>query len=228
MQFIARISLLRGFDSYALREMASIPLDYQVILICIFLAFLSGSIPFSVLLARYMVGADLGQIGDGNPGAANAWRAGGTRVGMLAVVLDFLKGALPVAATRYLGGVNSWELVPVALAPVLGHAFSPFLGGRGGKALAVTFGIWCGLTLYEAPLVLGLCMILFYFAQTVDAWAAILAILGLGVYLVIRQADAVLLTIWLGNFVILVWKHRHALHEPLRLNPRRIPRFGPG
>lgn len=191
-------------------------------LLWILFAFLSGAIPFSAILTRRFARTDIRQIGDGNPGAANAWRAGGTRVGILAVVLDFLKGALPVAAARYLGGVKGWELIPLALAPILGHAFSPFLRGRGGKAIAVTFGIWCGLTLYEAPLVLGLLMILFYFVQKVDAWGAILAMLGLGAYLIVRQADAVLLVVWLGNFVLLVWKHRHALRQPLQLSPRLL------
>jgi glycerol-3-phosphate acyltransferase PlsY len=188
-------------------------------LIWAFIGFISGAIPFSVLLARRFAQQDIRRVGDGNPGAANAWRAGGWRVGVLALVLDFLKGALPVGLARFLVGVDGWALVPVGLAPVVGHAFSPFLRGRGGKAIATTFGIWCGLTLYEAPSVLGVCMILSYFAQTVDAWGAILAMLGLGVYLLARQAGAVLLVIWSGNLAILVWKHRRALREPIRLSP---------
>ena len=188
-------------------------------LIWAFIGFVSGAIPFSVLLARRFAQQDIRRVGDGNPGAANAWRAGGWRVGVLALVLDFLKGALPVGLARFLVGVDGWALVPVGLAPVVGHAFSPFLRGRGGKAIATTFGIWCGLTLYEAPSVLGVCMILSYFAQTVDAWGAILAMLGLGVYLLARQAGAVLLVIWSGNLAILVWKHRRALREPIRLSP---------
>ena len=188
-------------------------------LIWAFIGFVSGAIPFSVLLARRFAQQDIRRVGDGNPGAANAWRAGGWRVGVLALVLDFLKGALPVGLARFLVGVDGWALVPVGLAPVVGHAFSPFLRGRGGKAIATTFGIWCGLTLYEAPSVLGVCMILSYFAQTVDAWGAVLAMLGLGVYLLARQAGAVLLVIWSGNLAILVWKHRRALREPIRLSP---------
>ncbi|HEX9072593.1 MAG TPA: glycerol-3-phosphate acyltransferase [Pseudolabrys sp.] len=188
-------------------------------LIWAFIGFISGAIPFSVLLARRFAQQDIRRVGDGNPGAANAWRAGGWRVGVLALVLDFLKGALPVGLARFLVGVDGWALVPVGLAPVVGHAFSPFLRGRGGKAIATTFGIWCGLTLYEAPSVLGVCMILSYFAQTVDAWGAVLAMLGLGVYLLARQAGAVLLVIWSGNLAILVWKHRRALREPIRLSP---------
>lgn len=187
--------------------------------------FLCGAVPFSVLLARLTTGADIRRVGDGNPGAANAWRAGGWRVGAPALLLDFLKGALPVGAARYLGGVDGWELVPIALAPVFGHAFSPFLKGHGGKALAVTFGIWCGLTCYEAPLVLGLFMVLFYSAQTADAWGAVLAMLALGAYLVTRQADSVLLAVWLGNLAVLIWKHRRALCQPIRLRPRVLRLF---
>lgn len=186
------------------------------------LAFLSGAIPFAAILTRQFARADIRRIGDGNPGAANAWRAGGWRIGGIAVVLDFLKGALPVGLAFFAAGIRGWEVVPIALAPVAGHAFSPFLRGRGGKALAVTFGVWCGLTLYEAPLVLGGFMLLFYFTQSVDAWNAILAMLGLGAYLVARQVDAFLLTIWLGNFALLFWKHRGALREPLRLRPRLL------
>ncbi len=186
--------------------------------------FLCGAIPFSMLLARLTTGADIRHVGDGNPGAANAWRAGGWRVGAPALLLDFLKGALPVAAARYTG-VHGWELIPVALAPVFGHAFSPFLNGGGGKALAVTFGIWCGLTLHEAPLVLGLFMVLFYSAQTADAWGAVLAMLALGVYLTARQADSALLAVWLGNLVVLIWKHGRALGQPIRLRPRVLRLF---
>lgn len=192
------------------------------------IGFFCGAIPFSVLLARLYAGADISRVGDGNPGAANAWRAGGWRVGAPAMALEFVKGAAPIAAARFLGGARDWELVPIALAPVLGHAFSPFLSGRGGKALAVTFGIWCGLTLYEVPLVLGFFMVLFYLVQTVDAWGAILAMLGLGVFLGVRQAEPYLLIVWLGNLVILIWKHRHALGQPIRLRPRLFKLLGQG
>lgn len=195
-------------------------------LIWVLIGFISGAIPFSALLARRFAQQDIRLVGDGNPGAANAWRAGGWRVGVLALVLDFLKGALPVGLARFLVGVDGWALVLVGLAPVVGHAFSPFLRGRGGKALATTFGIWCGLTLYEAPSVLGVCMILSYWAQTVDAWGAILAMLGLGAYLLARQAGAVLLLIWFGNLAILVWKHRHALREPIRPSTRLLKLLG--
>jgi glycerol-3-phosphate acyltransferase PlsY len=181
-------------------------------------AFAAGALPFSAWLARALAGADLREVGDGNPGAANAWKAGGWRVGLAALLLDFLKGALPVASARY-AGLPAWPLAAIALAPIFGHAFSPFLGWRGGKGLAVTFGVWTGLTLAQAPLALGLCMALFYLCLSADAWAVLAGMAGLLAFLLAAQAEAPLLAVWLGNLGVLAWKHRRELRQPPRLRP---------
>lgn len=117
-------------------------------------SFLMGSLPFSVWLGR-LADADPRVIGDGNPGTANAWKAGGWRLGLPVLALDFFKGVLPVALARWSWGWSGWTLVAVTIAPVLGHRFSPFLGGRGGKGLMTLLAVWTGLTLWKAPLVLG-------------------------------------------------------------------------
>ena len=62
------------------------------------LAFLCGSVPFSLLLGFWVLKLDVRRYGDGNPGAANVIRAGGWRVGIPAVFLDSLKGAAPVGS----------------------------------------------------------------------------------------------------------------------------------
>jgi glycerol-3-phosphate acyltransferase PlsY len=181
--------------------------------------FISGSLPFSVWLGRAFARADVRQIGDGNPGAANAWRAGGWRVGAVTLLLDYFKGALPVGAAHFIVGVSGWPLTFVALAPILGHAFSPFLNFRGGKGLTVTFGVWSGLTLAQAPLVLGLFMALFYFTVSVDAWAVVLSMTGLLAHLLIQQLDPTLLAVWFGNLAIILWTHRLELPQRPRLKP---------
>ena len=66
------------------------------------LAFLCGSIPFSLLVGFWLLEVDIRRYGDGNPGAANVIRVGGWRVGMLATLLDSFKGAAPVGAASYL------------------------------------------------------------------------------------------------------------------------------
>ena len=183
----------------------------------ILLAFLSGSLPFSVWIGRLALHTDIREIGDGNPGATNVWQAGGRLWGMLAVVLDFAKGAVPVAVANHWLGLAGWGLTAVALAPIFGHAFSPFLHFRGGKALAVTFGIWTGLTVWLAPTVLGLAFALWLTILKKDAWAVLLGLVTLLVVLLLVEANSVYLWVWLGNFLILAWKHMGRLQKSQRL-----------
>jgi chlorobactene glucosyltransferase len=72
------------------------------------------------------------RFGDGNPGRASAWRAGGWRLGFPALLLDYLKGALPVGLAHYVAGLSSWMLVPLSLAhrwrwPVLSAAIGQYM-----------------------------------------------------------------------------------------------------
>lgn len=188
--------------------------------------FLLGAIPFSVCLGWLMLHTDIRRYGDGNPGAANAWRAGKWKVAAPALALDYLKGAVPVGLAHFKGDISGWGLVVVALTPVLGHAFSPFLRFRGGKAVAVTFGIWSGLTLWEAPTVLGLFCAILVWAQSVDAWSVMLSMLGLLAYLLLRQVDGFTLAVWGGNALILGWKHRHDLRQRPQLRPSMLRLLG--
>lgn len=175
------------------------------------IGFGAGSIPFAVILGYWIARTDVRRYGDGNPGTANAWQAGGAAVGLAVMFLDMLKGALPVALAHFVYGLHGWALVPVALAPVAGHAFSPFLRGRGGKAVAVTGGVWIGVLPGEALAVQATLLVLGYAVQTVSAWAVIFSMTGFLIYLVLRGADAALLALWVGNLAILLWKHRQEL-----------------
>lgn len=176
-------------------------------------AFLSGSLPFSVWVGQLALRTDIRRYGDGNPGATNVLRSGSRGWAALALLFDSLKGAIPVGLAYFWAGLTGWPLVVVALAPVLGHAFSPLLGFRGGKAVAVTFGLWTGLTLWEGPTVLGLALGLWFVIVAVDGWAMLLALFSLLAYLLLARPEPDLLTIWIGNTLILTWKHRADLTQ---------------
>jgi glycerol-3-phosphate acyltransferase PlsY len=100
-------------------------------------AFLIGAVNPATILAT-ILGKDLRHAGSGNPGATNAGRVLGARWGVVVGVLDVLKGLLPVLlAEHFLGTVTAlW----VGLAVVLGHIWSPFLKGQGGKGVATSLG----------------------------------------------------------------------------------------
>jgi acyl phosphate:glycerol-3-phosphate acyltransferase len=172
------------------------------------LSFLCGSIPFSVWLPKILRRTDVRRFGDGNPGATNAFRAAGVAVGLLALLLDVSKGAAPVGLAYFNLGYRGLPMALIATAPVLGHAFSPFLRFRGGKALAVALGVWIGLTLWRMALP-ALLLILFWKALLdVDGWAVLLTLAGMLVVLLVWMPDPLLLVVWAGQVVILAWTHR--------------------
>lgn len=174
-------------------------------------AFLAGSIPFSVWLGRLALRTDIRRFGDHNPGATNVARAGGWQLGTLVLILDMFKGALPVGLAWYWGDLSGWALTPVALAPIFGHAYSPFLGFRGGKALAVTMGVWGGLTLGQGPLALAVLLLLWYAIVAIDGWTVLLTGLTFGAYLLLTEAEGYLLAVWAVNILLVAWKHRSDL-----------------
>jgi glycerol-3-phosphate acyltransferase PlsY len=182
-------------------------------------AFFCGSLPFSVWLGKLALRTDIRQFGDANPGAANVFRAGSKGWGTIAILLDILKGAIPVGLANYAAGITDWSLALIAIAPIAGHAFSPFLRFKGGKAIAVSLGIWCGLTLYQVPLVLGLILGIYIALFTNNGWATVLGFANLIVYLLIIAAPAWMLGVWLGNLIIVVYKHRADLKHPTALRP---------
>jgi glycerol-3-phosphate acyltransferase PlsY len=177
-------------------------------------AFLAGSLPFSLWIGRLALGRDVREVGDGNPGATNVLKAGGAKWGALALLLDLLKGAIPVGLANFVFGFEGLALVVIALAPVAGHAFSPFLRFRGGKAVATTGGIWSGLTIWEVPTIGGLLLAFWYTFIAESGWAVVLTMLSIIAYLLLTHADPLLLIVAAGNLALLAWKQRADLRRP--------------
>jgi glycerol-3-phosphate acyltransferase PlsY len=182
-------------------------------------AFLCGSLPFSVWLGRLLANRDVRQYGDGNPGATNALRAGGWRVGLAALLLDISKGALPVGLAYQEFNIQGPVMVAIALAPCLGHAFSPFLGGRGGKAVAVIFGVWIGLTWFTVPLSGLLMLVLGYTFLVVDGWSVVGSVVGFAIAILLFHSEPAFWWVLGGHGLLLAWKHRRDLTRPPALRP---------
>ena len=124
------------------------------------LAFLLGSIPFGLLLGK-LKGIDIRQHGSGNIGATNVFRTLGKKPGILCLFLDFCKGLLPVIIADRLvpdGSMGQSIEVCTALAAILGHNYSPWLGFKGGKGIATSAGALAGLI---PPIALVVLVIIF-------------------------------------------------------------------
>ena len=114
--------------------------------------FLLGSILFAYEVPRIWKHIDIREVSeDGNPGTFNAFLFGGVGCGVLVLLLELLKGFLPVYYCSMRAGRDSLLFSGVLAAPVLGHAFSIFHKGKGGKGIAVSFGVLLGLFPWWMP-----------------------------------------------------------------------------
>lgn len=177
--------------------------------------FFLGAIPFSIWIGRYIVGRDIRNYGDHNPGATNVLRAGGYAPFALALFLDISKGALPVGLAYYVLGIQNWQIVPIALAPPLGHAFSPFLKLQGGKAIATILGVWIGLTIWVIPLVGTILLVIWSLSVRPSGWAVLLTLVGILLFLLVWNPIPTFIAVLMGHSLLLIWKHREDLrHKP--------------
>ena len=152
---------------------------------------LLGSFPFSLWIGKILLHKDIRGFGDGAPGATNVARAGSRILFVIAALLDAFKGTAPVWLSQMLSGIAGWELAAVAMAPVVGHAFSPFLNFRGGMGMATTFGVWLGLTGWPGPVVMALCIGFMFVIQKNWVWASVV---GMIIFLII-------LMVWPDPFI---------------------------
>jgi glycerol-3-phosphate acyltransferase PlsY len=154
--------------------------------LCPLLAFLMGSIPFGLIIAK-IKGIDIRQHGSGNIGATNVLRVIGKKYGITCLLLDALKGFVPVAIAVNLiqiigrpvqvplGLPETWTLIlpatdaltaqiahiATALCAVLGHNYSPWIGFKGGKGIATSAGVLLALMPFAVLLLLVIWLLLF-------------------------------------------------------------------
>jgi glycerol-3-phosphate acyltransferase PlsY len=167
-------------------------------------AFVVGAIPFGVLIARRR-GVDIREHGSGNIGATNVTRVLGARAGAIVLLLDALKGALPTAAALAAHAVASTTAL-VGGAAILGHCFSPFLRGRGGKGVATAFGVFLVLAPALAALAVGVFIVVLRITR-VPALGSLAGVLAISVVLVARDAGP-FAALACATTVLLVYTHR--------------------
>jgi glycerol-3-phosphate acyltransferase PlsY len=130
-------------------------------------AYCIGGIPVGLLLARGR-GIDLRQVGSGNIGATNVYRALGAKYSLLGFVLDVLKGVVPVLVAGHLLRVGDWWVGGAGLAAVVGHCFSPYLRLKGGKGVSTSLGVALALHWPAALIALGVWLPLMAVTRTVS------------------------------------------------------------
>lgn len=129
---------------------------------------LCGSLLFSRYLPRKLKHVDVEALSqDHNPGTANAMKYAGVKVGILCLLGDIFKGTIPVHMAVHMGLLTGSLFPLIMAAPVFGHAYSLYHRGKGGKAIAVSFGVMIGLLPIHSELLVMLCALYLFFSLVV-------------------------------------------------------------
>lgn len=176
-------------------------LFYSVILATF--AFLLAGCPFSVWVGKWLLHKDIRSYGDSNPGATNVFRAGSILAGALAIFLDSVKGFPFVYLARNYYFLSDLSVLAIATCVLLGHAFSPILKFRGGKALAVTLGILLAIPQYDLLLTLIIFIFIAFLLIKSDSWRVIFGSVCSCIYFVITTGIS--FTSMLALCILAIW-----------------------
>ena len=183
-------------------------------------AYLIGSLSFAVIVSRVMGLHDPRTYGSGNPGATNVLRSGSKPAAIATLLLDALKGWLPVALVHWFGrpyGLGDGTLAAVGLAAFLGHLYPVFFRFQGGKGVATALGVllgisgWLGLATALTWLIIA---VFFRFSSLASLVAAVFAPIYyvlFGGVLWYTEGPVTAAIVAMG--LLLIWRHRENIQR---------------
>ncbi len=176
-----------------------------LIALLVLAGFFVGAIPWGVIVAKQR-GVDIRAKGSGNIGATNVARVLGVADGLLVLVLDAGKGALiTLVATRADG--DRWVIAATGFAAILGHCFSPFLGGRGGKGVATALGVF--VVIAPTLALVAIAVFLVIAGRTrVPALGSLGGIAAAAAYAIATNAPTPIQGLAIATAALLVYTHR--------------------
>lgn len=145
-------------------------LDYGILLIFAVGSYFIGGLSPAVAISRKIGGFDVREVGSGNAGSTNILRSMGWGFAVMNLVLDALKGAIPVLLARLLpaGQVQNLAMVIAGLAAVMGHNFSVYMKFKGGKGVATSLGVIVAISPAVAAIGLGVAILVILITRYVS------------------------------------------------------------
>ncbi|NNE80361.1 MAG: glycerol-3-phosphate 1-O-acyltransferase PlsY [Silicimonas sp.] len=182
-------------------ELSSSPIMLIVVAI---LAYLAGSVPFGLIVARLTGLPDPRTIGSGNIGATNVLRTGSKPAALATVLLDGTKGLIAVVVGRVIAGEDAAQVA--ALAAFLGHIFPIWLNFKGGKGVATLLGALVGLAPLLGLIAMGAWLFTFFVFRYSSLSALLAALVTPPVAFLIGMREMIVLLLVMA--LILAWKHK--------------------
>jgi glycerol-3-phosphate acyltransferase PlsY len=187
-------------------------------------SYVVGGIPFAYLVGRVFFRTDVRTHGSGNVGATNVYRTFGPVPGVLVLLLDMLKGFVPVAVAAQVGPASwgDWIMISASLAAVLGHTFTPFLGLSGGKGVATAAGALIRLTPLSVAVLLPLFLLLTIPTGIISLGSVVIAALYPVSVLVFYADRPAVVTFSIAAAMLVLWRHRTNIRRLFRGEEKRL------
>jgi glycerol-3-phosphate acyltransferase PlsY len=131
-------------------------------IVFIAMSYVVGAIPFGYLIVKLFYKTDIRQHGSGNPGATNVWRTFGKKPGAVTLAFDILKGVVPVLAARRFFPDQSGMALACGMSAIIGHNWSLFLRGKGGKGVATSIGVFLALIPFPSLIAVAVFLAVFF------------------------------------------------------------------
>jgi len=180
-------------------------IDLLTAALLVAVSYLIGGIPAAFIGGKIQRGFDIRDHGNGNVGTVNAVRTLGMRSGLLVLAADGAKGAVVIGIGR-LAGVSDYSLFAMAIAVTAGHNWSPYIGFKGGKGVAVIFGISLAmapvLSMMAGPIVFAI-----YFATRSWVWAFGGGIIAINAIFMFTGAPTLCIVLCLVLSVLVIATH---------------------
>ena len=204
-------------------------MTYLYASVAVMLAYLLGSLSFAVIVSRCMGLKDPRSYGSNNPGATNVLRSGNKLAAVATLLLDGLKGWLPVVLVKWFGhdyGLDEGTVAAVGLAAFIGHLYPVFFQFKGGKGVATAAGVLFGVDWLLGLATLATWVIIAFFSRY-SSLAALAAAVFAPLYYLFgdRTAWYVDKSILLAIFAIsamLVYRHRDNITKLLKGTESRL------
>ena len=187
------------------------------------LAYLIGSLSFAVIVSRLMGLSDPRSYGSKNPGATNVLRSGSKAAAAITLLLDGLKGWLPVVLVKWFGGdygLGEGTMAAVGLAAFLGHLYPVFFQFKGGKGVATAAGVLLGVSWVLGVATLATWVIVAFFSRYSSLASLVAAAFAPLYYLFGDRAawyvDKSLLAVMVAISALLVYRHRENINKLIK------------
>lgn len=193
----------------------------MLLLTALVLSYLIGSIPFGMLLVFIFKGKNIKKVGSGNIGATNVLRVAGFPLALLTLILDSFKGFIAAFICKHIN-VNPFLLV--GLVAVIGHMFPIWLGFKGGKGVATSFGLLLAISfkLFIIAIIIWLFMALIF---KYSSLAALTTFVILPFYTLFSHQGYMINIVITTLTILILFKHRSNIYRLYKGQETKIKLF---